>query len=127
VAEVGSEHCDSDGHDTDLENADDLKSQNTDQIEVLKGEESNCYEGHANKLLTLYIFLEGLLKNQGKGCLLSWIQQVLLDACFVKLNGPSVQTHGGDFLEPVSHYYNCKQSIKPPSSKGFPFYKDFFP
>jgi len=37
VAEVGSEHCDSDGHDTDLENADDPKGQNTDQIEVLKG------------------------------------------------------------------------------------------
>lgn len=37
VAEVGSEHCDSDGHDTDLENGDELKGQNTDQIEVLKG------------------------------------------------------------------------------------------
>ncbi len=37
VAEVGSEHCDSDGHDTDIENSDELKGQNTDQIEVLKG------------------------------------------------------------------------------------------
>ena len=37
MAEVGSEHCDSDGHDTDLENGDELKGQNTDQIEVLKG------------------------------------------------------------------------------------------
>ena len=37
IAEVGSEHCDSDGHDTDLENCDDLKGQNVDQIDVLKG------------------------------------------------------------------------------------------
>ena len=38
VAEVGSEHCDSDGHDTDLENSEEVKGQTIDQIDVLKGE-----------------------------------------------------------------------------------------
>jgi hypothetical protein len=37
IAEVGSEHCDSDGHDTDLENTDEVKGPNIDQIDVLKG------------------------------------------------------------------------------------------
>ncbi len=39
---MGSELCDSDGHDTDLENGDELKGQITDQIEVLKGIFDNC-------------------------------------------------------------------------------------
>ena len=37
VVEVGSERCDSEGHDTDIENAHDLNPQNKDQIETLKG------------------------------------------------------------------------------------------
>ena len=39
--EVGSERCDSEGHDTDIENAHDLNPQNKDQIETLKGK-YNC-------------------------------------------------------------------------------------
>ena len=38
VVEVGSERCDSEGHDTDIENAHDLNPQNkADQIDTLKG------------------------------------------------------------------------------------------
>jgi len=55
VAEVGSEHCDSDGHDTDLENADDPKGQNTDQIEVLKGNKWN-YKFVQTGFMTFQIF-----------------------------------------------------------------------
>ena len=36
IAEVGSEHCDSDGHDTDLD-PDEVKGQAIDQIDVLRG------------------------------------------------------------------------------------------
>ena len=36
VAEVGSEKCESEGHDTDIENAHDLNAQNKD-LETLKG------------------------------------------------------------------------------------------
>ncbi len=41
VVEVGSERCDSEGHDTDIENPHDLNAQNKDQIETLKGTQ-NC-------------------------------------------------------------------------------------
>ena len=38
VVEVGSERCDSEGHDTDIENAHDMNPQNkADQIDTLKG------------------------------------------------------------------------------------------
>ena len=37
VVEVGSERCDSEGHDTDIEHPHDLNAQSKDQIETLKG------------------------------------------------------------------------------------------
>jgi hypothetical protein len=54
------------------------------------------------------IFFLDLLINQGKSCLLSWLQQVLLDACYAKLSGSNIQTPDGELLEPVPHYYNSK-------------------
>jgi len=90
VVEVGSERCDSEGHDTDIENAHDLNPQNKDQIETLKE----------------------LLKKQGKDCLLTWLQQTLLDACCVKVNGNELFKPDGESLEPVPYHFNyINQSI----------------
>ena len=55
-------------------------------------------------------FIPDLLINQGKSCLLAWLQQVLLDACYAKLNGSSITTPDGELLEPVPHYYNSKSA-----------------
>ena len=57
---------------------------------------------------SLTISVADLLINQGKSCLLSWLQQVLLDACYAKLSGSNIQTPDGELLEPVPHYYNSK-------------------
>jgi len=91
VVEVGSERCDSEGHDTDIENAHDMNPQNkADQIDTLKE----------------------LLKKQGKACLLTWLQQTLLDACCVKMNGNELFKSNGDSLEPVPYHFNyINQSI----------------
>ena len=90
VVEVGSEKCDSEGNDTELENNLDLKTQGTDQIETLKE----------------------LLKTQGKECLLTWLQQTLLDACCVKINGKNMLKQDGKSLEPVLYHFNhINQSI----------------
>jgi timeless protein len=90
VVEVGSEKCDSEGNDTELENNLDLKTQGTDQIETLKE----------------------LLKTQGKECLLTWLQQTLLDACCVKINGKNMIKQDGKSLEPVLYHFNdINQSI----------------
>lgn len=91
IAEVGSEHCDSEGHDTDIENNDTPNSQTaSDQIQVLKD----------------------LLKKQGKACLLTWLQQILLDACMVKLNNGKMFTEDSEVLEPVPYHFNfLNQSI----------------
>ena len=86
VVEVGSEHCDSEGHDTDIENAHDLNAPNKDQIETLKE----------------------LLKKQGRASLLTWLQQTLLDACCVKINGNDLFKPAGGSLEPVPFHFNCK-------------------
>jgi hypothetical protein len=56
----------------------------------------------------VFFLLSDLLINQGKSCLLAWLQQVLLDACYAKLNGSSITTPDGELLEPVPHYYNSK-------------------
>ena len=86
----GSEKCDSEGNDTELENNLDLKTQGTDQIETLKE----------------------LLKTQGKECLLTWLQQTLLDACCVKINGKNMIKQDGKSLEPVLYHFNdINQSI----------------
>merc|ERR1719491_1883711 len=82
VVEVGSEKCDSEGNYTELENTQDINLQGKDQVETLKE----------------------LLKTQGKECLITWLQQTLLDACCVKINGKS--------LEPVLYHFNdINQSI----------------
>lgn len=49
-----------------------------------------------------------LLKKQGKACLLTWLQQILLDACMVKINNGKMFTEDGEVLEPVPHHFNCK-------------------
>jgi len=90
VAEVGSDKCDSEGNDMELENTLDRKTQGTDQIETLKQ----------------------LLKTQGKECLLTWLQQTLLDACCVKINGRDMIKQDGKSLEPVLYHFNdINQSI----------------
>ena len=53
------------------------------------------------------MFLE-LLKKQGKACLLTWLQQTLLDACCVKINGNKLFTPERISLEPVPFHFNCK-------------------
>merc|ERR1712110_400791 len=65
-AEVGSEHCNSDGHITDNEEAGetvDRERNKNSEIQVLK----DC------------------LLRQGKESLIPWLQSVLLDACRVKM------------------------------------------
>ena len=56
IAEVGSEHCNSEGH-IDIEEA--METGQNDQIEVLK----DC------------------LVSQGRAALIPWLQEVLLAAC----------------------------------------------
>jgi len=95
VVEVGSEHCDSEGHaaEPDMENAHEypaLHPNGNSQIEKLKE----------------------LLKKQGKASLLSWLQQTLLDACCVKINGNDLFKPTGGSLEPVPFHFNyINQSI----------------
>ncbi len=89
VAEAGSEHehYDSDGHDTDNEHSE-VNSRAglvRDQVEVLKD----------------------LLKKQGKGYLIDWLKQILLDTCHVKLKGANIQTSDGVTLEPIPFHFNC--------------------
>ncbi|TRY67893.1 hypothetical protein TCAL_12088 [Tigriopus californicus] len=93
VAEAGSEHSDSERHDIDIgEHSDhDNKGHGNDQVDVLKE----------------------LLKKQGKGYLLQWLQGLLIDVCRVKLNS-STQTnpYEEEVLEPIPfHFNNVNQSI----------------
>jgi timeless protein len=90
VAEVGSEKCESEGgHNTDLDNAHDHNAQNKD-LETLKE----------------------ILIKQGKTCLLTWLQQTLIDACYVKVNGIDLFKEDGESLEPVPFHFNyINQSI----------------
>ena len=112
VVEVGSERCDSEGHDTDIENPHDLNAQNKDQIETLKGTQ-NCIRLLTRIDLTriqLFSLFAELLKKQGKACLLTWLQQTLLDACCVKINGNDLFKPDRTSLEPVPFHFNCKYS-----------------
>eukprot|EP00088_Acartia_fossae_P049321 TRINITY_DN5428_c0_g1_i11.p1 TRINITY_DN5428_c0_g1~~TRINITY_DN5428_c0_g1_i11.p1 ORF type:complete len:973 (-),score=340.17 TRINITY_DN5428_c0_g1_i11:923-3670(-) len=90
-AEVGSEHCTSDGHITDSEDAQEGSQRENREIKVLK----DC------------------LVKQGRGSLITWIQEVLLDACRVKLYPTTVLPSASCVPhEPVAYYYNLtKQSI----------------
>ena len=93
-AERGSEHCNSDGHVTDNEEpAEDacLEKNKTSEIQVLK----DC------------------LVRQGKESLIPWLQEVLLDACRVKMYPSSVVPEDSVYPhEPTPFYYNkAKQSI----------------
>merc|ERR1712038_1256858 len=94
MGERGSEHCNSDGHVTDNEEpAEDacLEKNKTSEIQVLK----DC------------------LVRQGKESLIPWLQEVLLDACRVKMYPSSVVPEGSVYPhEPIPYYYNkAKQSI----------------
>ena len=54
------------------------------------------------------IFFSELLKTQGKECLITWLQQTLLDACCVKINGKDMFKSDGKSLEPVLYHFNGK-------------------
>merc|ERR1712079_737261 len=94
MGEVGSEHCNSDGHITDNEEAGesgDRERNKNSEIQVLK----DC------------------LVRQGKESLIPWLQEVLLDACRVKMYPSSVVPEDSVYPhEPTPFYYNkAKQSI----------------
>ena len=90
-AEVGSEHCNSDGHITDNEETVDRERNKNSEIQVLK----DC------------------LLRQGKESLIPWLQSVLLDACRVKMYPSSLVPDKSVYPhEPVPYYYHkAKQSI----------------
>jgi len=91
IAEVGSEHCNSDGHITDNEDANEKEDNRTSEIQVLK----DC------------------LVKQGRGSLITWLQEVLLVACRVKMF-PSLLVPEGSNIphEPIPFYFNkARQSI----------------
>jgi len=94
IAEVGSEHCNSDGHITDNEEPSETSQEiknNNSEIQVLK----DC------------------LVKQGRESLIPWLQDVLLDACRVKMYPNTLCPEGSEFPhEPIPFYYNkAKQSI----------------
>lgn len=88
IAEVGSEHCNSEGH-IDIEEA--METGQNDQIEVLK----DC------------------LVSQGRAALIPWLQEVLLAACRVKMYPEELEPRGSEVpQEPIPFYYNkANQSI----------------
>lgn len=91
-AEVGSEHCNSDGHITDTEESMETgQEKGRSEIQVLK----DC------------------LVSQERGALILWLQEVLLDACRVKMYPDDLLPEGSDApQEPCSFYYNqAGQSI----------------
>eukprot|EP00090_Calanus_glacialis_P039865 TRINITY_DN6942_c0_g1_i1.p1 TRINITY_DN6942_c0_g1~~TRINITY_DN6942_c0_g1_i1.p1 ORF type:complete len:1224 (+),score=288.91 TRINITY_DN6942_c0_g1_i1:40-3711(+) len=94
IAEVGSEHCNSDGHLDDTEEPNDSNPEiknNNSEIQDLK----DC------------------LVKQGRESLIPWLQDVLLDACRVKMYPNTLCPEGSEFPhEPIPFYYNkAKQSI----------------
>ena len=40
--------------------------------------------------------------------MLTWLQQTLIDACYVKVNGIDLFKEDGESLEPVPFHFNCK-------------------
>jgi len=92
-AEVGSEHCISDGHNTDT---DEPIEQSQDK----------------NKYSEIHL-LKDCLVRQGKESLIPWLQKVLLAACRVKMYPHTLLPPGSVFPhEPIPYYYNkAKQSI----------------
>ena len=47
-----------------------------------------------------------VLKGQGKDTLITWLQQILLEACYVKLNGGQMVTSNDATVEPTAYYFN---------------------
>jgi len=92
IAEVGSEHCNSEGHMTDSDEAmETCEEKRKSEIQVLK----DC------------------LVSQGRAALIPWLQQVLLAACRVKMYPDELEPSGSDVpQEPIPFYYNkANQSI----------------
>jgi len=97
LAEVGSEHCASDGHLTDNEDIEESSRRQTidiREIEVLK----DC------------------LKKQGRESLITWVQDVLVDVCRVKISPNGVFGDGDPTCrtpnEPIPFHFNlAKQNI----------------
>merc|ERR1712088_792473 len=96
-AEVGSEHCISEGHNTD----------NEEPIE-----DKNSGPPDKNKDSEIQV-LKDCLVRQGKESLIPWLQHVLLDACRVKMFPHTLVPEGSVYPhEPIPYYYNkAKQSI----------------
>ena len=96
-AEVGSEHCISEGH-------------NTDNEELT--EDKNSGPPDKNRESEIQV-LKDCLVRQGKESLIPWLQDVLLDACRVKMYPHTLVPEGSVFPhEPIPYYYNkAKQSI----------------
>jgi len=91
IAEVGSEHCNSDGHITDNEDGTEKEDCRASEIQVLK----DC------------------LVKQGRGSLITWLQDVLLVACRVKMFPELLVPEGSNTPhEPIPFYFNkARQSI----------------
>ena len=56
------------------------------------------------------------MKAQGKDSLITWLQQILLEACYVKLNGGQMVTSNEATVEPTAYYFNRKSHF----AKYFP-------
>merc|ERR1712106_410989 len=92
IAEVGSEHCNSEvGHITDNEEATEKEDNSTSDLQVLK----DC------------------LVKEGRESLITWLQDVLLVACRVKIFPGQLVPEGSHIPhEPIPFYYNkARQSI----------------
>lgn len=134
---VGSEHCDSEGHDTDLEQQ---QQQSTPQQTTPPSSSTNTNEGSGGQNNSISVkptaqteqpaeqttpttsrsfsasrdqveLLKELLKKQGKEYLIIWLQQILLDTCQVKLNSLDVITADGIVQEAIPFHYNCMLMI----------------
>ena len=119
-AEVGSEHCNSDGHITDNEDPSDNTQDKTknSEIQVLK----DCLIRQVSYIQPIRTEYSDQLTNQrrehmmmlqGKESLIPWLQEVLLDACRVKMYPQTVVPANSVCPhEPIPYYYNkARQSI----------------
>jgi len=92
IAEIGSGRCDS------------VKDEMDERILTDKNTD--------NKDLEIHLLTDCLLK-QGRGLLITWLQESLLDACRVKMYPTDIIPEGSPIShEPIPFYYNLtKQSI----------------
>ncbi len=129
---IGSEHCDSEGHDTDLEQQQPTPQQPTTPSSTANTNDSSVGQNSSTNVKPVaqteqqpaeqttpttsrpfsasrdqVELLKELLKKQGKEYLIIWLQQILLDTCQVKLNSHDVITTDGIAQEAIPFHYNC--------------------